>query len=54
MNTYEGARNEMAEAKIKLQGNDYILWAKISSGLDMSAPCVYLCSPNFNYLKLFR
>ena len=36
MNTYEGARNEMAEAKIKLQGNDYILWAKISSVLDMS------------------
>ena len=33
MNTYEGARNEMAEAKTKWQGNDYVLWAKISSVL---------------------
>ena len=52
MNTYEGARNEMAEAKIKLQGNDYILWAKISLVLDMSAPCFHICSPNFKYLEL--
>ena len=48
MNTYEGARNEMAEAKIKLQGNDYILWAKISSLQHLSAPCFIYVAQTLN------